>query len=123
MPRTLKILVAEDVESNFLYLRAVLKKIKASVLWAENGKEAINMVNKNPDIDLVLMDLLMPEINGFEAATAIKSSHPNIKIVAQTAFAMQDDRGKAILSGCDEYIAKPIHANDLLSLIDELMNN
>ncbi len=112
-----KILIAEDVESNYLYLSAVLSKIKAKVYWAKNGKEAVDIFNKEEDIDLILMDLQMPEMNGYEATKIIKKTNPKLPIIAQTAFAMSDDREKALDAGCDDYLAKPIKSKDLLHIV------
>lgn len=116
-----KILIAEDVESNFLYLSAVLSKIKAKIYWAKNGKEAIDIFNKE-DVDLILMDLQMPEMNGYEATKIIKAKRPDLPIVAQTAFAMSDDREKALDAGCDDYLAKPIKSKDLLNTVEKFMH-
>ena len=112
-----QILIAEDVESNFLYLNAVLSKINAKIFWAKNGLEAVEIFKNEAVIDLILMDLQMPEMNGFEATQAIKQINNDIPIIAQTAFAMSDDREKAILSGCNDYLSKPIRSNDLLSVV------
>lgn len=115
-----KILIAEDVESNFLYLKAVLSKLNATVFWAKNGIEAIEICENNP-IDLVLMDLQMPDMNGYEATEILKKKLPHIPIVAQTAFAMSDDREKALEAGCDDYLAKPIKSKDLLSVVEKFI--
>jgi CheY-like chemotaxis protein len=111
------ILIAEDVESNFLYLKAVLSKLNATVFWAKNGVEAVEICTPENAIDLVLMDLQMPEMNGYEATQILKKKFPSLPIVAQTAFAMSDDREKAIDAGCDDYLAKPIKSKDLLSVV------
>jgi two-component system cell cycle response regulator DivK len=111
------ILIAEDVESNFLYLKAVLSKLSATVYWAKNGIEAVDLCTPENAIDLVLMDLQMPEMNGYEATQILKKKYPKLPIVAQTAFAMSDDREKAMDAGCDDYLAKPIKSKDLLSVV------
>lgn len=116
-----KILIAEDVESNYLYLNAVLSKIKAKIFWAKNGKEAIEIFKKEK-LDLILMDLQMPEMNGYEATRIIKSEMPELPIVAQTAFAMSDDREKALEAGCDDYLAKPIKSKDLLNTVEKFIH-
>jgi CheY-like chemotaxis protein len=116
-----KILIAEDVESNFLYIKAVLSKLNATIFWAKNGLEAIEICNNEPTIDLVLMDLQMPEMNGYEATRILKKKYPNLPIVAQTAFAMSDDREKALDSGCDDYLAKPIKSKDLLFVVGKFL--
>lgn len=111
------IIIAEDVESNFLYLKAVLSKLNATVFWAKNGIEAVDLCTPENAIDLVLMDLQMPDMNGYEATRILKKQYPNLPIVAQTAFAMSDDREKAMDAGCDDYLAKPIKSKDLLSVV------
>jgi len=114
------ILIAEDVESNFLYLKAVLSKLNATIYWAKNGIEAVEICENN-SIDLVFMDLQMPEMNGYEATEILKKKIPNLPIVAQTAFAMSDDREKALDAGCDDYLAKPIKSKDLLSVVEKFI--
>jgi len=115
------ILIAEDVESNFLYLKAVLSKLNATVFWAKNGIEAVDICEKENSIDLVFMDLQMPEINGYEATHILKIKYPNLPVIAQTAFAMSDDREKALDSGCDDYLAKPIKSKDLLAIVEKFL--
>lgn len=117
-----QILIVEDVESNFLYLKAVLSKLKAHIFWAKNGREAVAMSRNETHIDLILMDLQMPEMNGYEATRIIKQENPGIPIIAQTAFAMSDDREKALEAGCDDYLAKPIKSKDLLSAVERFLN-
>jgi len=115
------ILIAEDVESNFLYLKAVLSKFNATVFWATNGVEAVRICDEEQSIDLVLMDLQMPEMNGYEAIQILKKKYPKLPIIAQTAFAMSEDREKALDSGCDDYLAKPIKSKDLLSAVGKFI--
>ncbi len=114
------ILIAEDVESNFLYLKAVLSKLNATIFWAKNGLEAIKICD-DESIDIVMMDLQMPEMNGYEATKILKKKFPNLIIIAQTAFAMSDDREKALDVGCDDYLAKPIKSKDLLSTVEKFI--
>ncbi len=115
------ILIAEDVESNFLYLKAVLSKLNATIFWAKNGLEAVDICDKEHCINLVLMDLQMPDMNGYEATEILKKKYPEMPIVAQTAFAMSDDREKALDAGCDDYLAKPIKSKDLLSMVERFI--
>lgn len=115
------IVIAEDVESNFLYLKAVLTKLNANIFWAKNGTEAVDICVNEKTIDLVLMDLQMPEMNGYEATRILKKKYPQLPIVAQTAFAMSEDREKALDSGCDDYLAKPIKSKDLLSVVGKFL--
>jgi len=116
------ILIVEDVESNYLYLNAVLTKLNAKIEWVKNGLEAVAFAKENPNIDVILMDLQMPEMNGYDATREIKKIYPKMIIVAQTAFAMSDDRTRAIEAGCDDYLAKPIRSKDLLDTVNKYLN-
>lgn len=89
----------------------------ANYLTAKNGKEAVQICNDNPTMDLVLMDIKMPEMDGYEATNLIKKENENIIIVAQTAHAIVGDKEKALRKGFDNYISKPIKADELLSII------
>ena len=119
--RNPNILIAEDVESNFLYLKAVLSKLNANVFWAKNGIEVLDICAKEEIMDLVLMDLQMPEMNGYEATQILKQKYPDLPVIAQTAFAMSDDREKALDAGCDDYLAKPIKSKDLLQITEKYL--
>ena len=112
-----RILIAEDVESNYLYLSAVLSKIKAKIYWAKNGKEAVDALINN-EVDLVLMDMKMPDMNGFDATKKIKEENKDLPIIAQTAYAMSTDEESCLNAGCDDYISKPIRIDDLLKKIE-----
>ena len=116
------ILIVEDVESNYLYLNAVLTKLDAHIEWVKNGLEAVNFAKEHPETDLILMDLQMPEMNGYDASREIKKIYPEMIIIAQTAFAMSDDRSKALEAGCDDYLAKPIRSKDLLDTVNKYLN-
>jgi len=116
------ILIVEDVESNYLYLNAVLTKLNARIEWVKNGLEAVNFAKEHPELNLILMDLQMPEMNGYDATREIKKIYPNLIIIAQTAFAMSDDRSKALEAGCDDYLAKPIRSKDLLDTVNKYLN-
>lgn len=111
------ILIAEDEETNFLYLKAALSRTGARILRAKTGKEAVSLVKSNDQIDLVLMDIKMPEMNGVDATIEIRSYNQRMKIIAQTAYAMEDDRKLYAQIGCIDYLAKPIHRDLLLSTI------
>jgi PAS domain S-box-containing protein len=116
----LTVLVAEDDEVGRLFLSAILEKKCKKIYFVENGIEAIKYAQDYGDeIDLVLMDLKMPLMDGFSAAKKIKSINPNIFIIAQTAFAMSNDKDKALESGCDTYITKPINKEYLIRLIKD----
>ncbi len=110
-------LVAEDEEDNFRYLEVALSISNASLIWARNGAEAVDIFNRIPNIDLVLMDIKMPEMDGYAATKEIKKKSKGVPVIAQTAYAMSEEREKSIEAGCDDYIAKPINYEDLLSII------
>ncbi len=116
------VLVVEDVESNYLYIEALLKMLKIGIIWAKTGTEAISICSDNPKIDLILMDILLPGINGYEAIKQIRKFRPNLPIIAQTAFAMYGDREKAIEAGCNDYLAKPIKKQVLTDLINKYLD-
>jgi PAS domain S-box-containing protein len=114
------ILVAEDDETNFYYLDAIIKReTHAKILHASNGKEAIELFKANPGINLVLMDIKMPEINGFEATQQIKLINHNVPVIALTAYAMSGDEERIIAAGFDGYLSKPINKKNLLEKIAE----
>lgn len=119
--RNRTILIAEDEDSNYLYLEAVLQKTGASLLWARSGEEAISACKQNPKVDLILMDLQMPNINGYEARQQIKLLYPDIPQIAQTAFAMADDEKRAMDAGFDAYISKPIRKGNLLAIVGRFL--
>jgi hypothetical protein len=121
VPRSLKeitILVADDEQINFLYLEILLKNSVKSMDYAYNGKVAVDMVSKKR-YDLILMDLKMPELSGYDATRQIKLIFPNLPVIAQTAYATNEDKQMAISAGCDDFIAKPIKKNMLLELIQK----
>lgn len=112
------ILIAEDEEMNFKLLEIVLKHTKAQVLRARNGKEAIAVCRKNNDIDIILMDVQMPILNGYEAVKQIRHFYKDVPVIAQTAFAMAGEKEKSLESGCNNYISKPINPLQLMEMID-----
>jgi PAS domain S-box-containing protein len=112
------VLVIEDEEINWLYISEILKK-RAKLIHAVNGVVALDLVKKNPDIDLVLMDIKLPDINGLELTKMIKAVNKNLPVVAQTAYALAGDREKAFNAGCVEYFTKPVRRDDLLNLVSD----
>ena len=113
------ILIAEDIDFSFLYIEAVLRRSGVKILWAQNGKEAIEHIKTNLDIDIVLMDMHMPVMNGYEATSVISSLRPGLPIIAQTAFVLPDDVKKCYAAGCAGYLAKPIRKEQLLNTLTE----
>ncbi|MCG8701841.1 MAG: ATP-binding protein, partial [Bacteroidales bacterium] len=111
------ILIAEDEQSNYYYLHEILKATNANLIWAKNGLEAINLAEQDSTIELILMDIKMPEINGLEAAKYISNIRPRLPIIAQTANAMDNDMATCLKAGCVDYISKPINRTKLFCLI------
>jgi len=117
-----KILIAEDERTNYLFLEALLKRTNAILIWAETCKTALEAVQKDSAIDLVLMDIKMPEMNGYEATHEIKKIRPQLPIIAQTAYALAGEKEKILSAGCDDYLSKPIMGKVLLEKIDVYLN-
>lgn len=114
-------LVAEDERTNFEFLKKVLERNGAKVIHAKNGEEAVKLCEQNENIDLILMDIMMPIMNGYDAAIAIKELNSKIKILAQTALAMEGDAERVLSSGCDDYISKPVRIKELLRKVHGLL--
>jgi len=113
----LKILIAEDDETSEMLISINVREFSNEVIKAKTGIETVEICRNRPDIDLILMDIQMPDINGYEATRQIRQFNKDIVIIAQTAFGLMGDREKAITAGCNDYIAKPINKNELLTLI------
>ena len=117
--KNLKILIAEDDETSEMLLSLNLSEFSAEIIKAKTGIEATEVCRNNPDIDLVLMDIQMPGLNGYEATRQIRQFNKDIVIIAQTAFGLLGDREKSLDAGCNDYIAKPINKTELDSLIQK----
>jgi CheY-like chemotaxis protein len=114
-----KILLADDDMRNVFALSKILKERGMEIIKAENGRNALEMLDAHGDIDLVLMDIMMPEMDGYEAMKQIRlqEKFKNLPIIALTAKAMKDDKQKCIDAGANEYIPKPVDVERLLSLM------
>lgn len=117
------ILVADDIDANFVFLKAALKKTNATVIWAKNGAEAVDFVKQNSEINLILMDLVMPELDGFEATRIIKNINNRIPIIGQTAYPSQKNFSFANEIGFDSMLEKPIKVNRMLMELDKYLSN
>jgi CheY-like chemotaxis protein len=114
-----KILITEDDWISSQYLQKLLQNSDITVIHAENGEEAVEFVRNMPDIDLILMDIKMPVMDGIEATKLIKQIRPTVPIIAQTAYAFNEEKNRILGAGCDEYLAKPVELNKLMELVDK----
>ncbi|MEO7092965.1 MAG: response regulator [Polyangiales bacterium] len=112
-------LVVDDDVRNIFALTSVLESYKMHVVYAENGKAGIDMLRKTPDIDIVLMDVMMPEMDGYETMTLIRKdpTYSELPIIAVTAKALKDDREKCVSAGASDYLPKPVDPDKLMQLI------
>jgi two-component system CheB/CheR fusion protein len=115
------IMIAEDEELNFLFLKEALKPTSIVIHWAKNGNEAIDLVKKHPEIELTLMDVKMPDMDGYEATRQIKTVRPDLPIIIQTAFALSDEKAKSVKQGGDGFITKPINRQLLIRTISRFL--
>jgi PAS domain S-box-containing protein len=118
--KPITILIAEDERSNYELLARVLTKENIKIVRAENGKEVLEFCQSGKHIDLILMDIKMPEMDGIEATRRIKEIYPDIPIIAQTAYSFPDEKNKAIMAGCDLFLSKPINKEALFQAIRKL---
>ena len=116
------ILIADDDETSRTYLQTLVQGKYRKVLFAKNGNEVVEVSRKNKDIDVILMDIKMPELNGYEASRKIREFNKDVIIIAQTAYALTGDREKALKAGCNDYISKPIAKKDIMTLICKYVN-
>lgn len=116
-PKGLNILIVEDEEMNYYYLAQVLKAKSKNIYYARDGYSAIEICKNNPGINIVLMDIKLPGMDGLEATAEIKKIRPDLPIIAQTAYTLIGDREKALEAGCNDYISKPIDMDRLYTII------
>ena len=119
---TLKILITEDMRLNYLVLQKILEKTilnPKEIIWAKNGQEAVDLIDNN-DFDIIFMDIKMPILNGLDATKIIKAKKPNIVVIAQTAYAQEEDLNKAKSIGFDAYLTKPIDSKALKITLQNL---
>jgi CheY-like chemotaxis protein len=118
LKRKRTILVVEDQKYNLLVLKKMLERLGINVIAAENGQVAVDICRENKHIDLVLMDLKMPVMDGYHAMIEIKKILPGIRVIAETAYALAGDDKKILAAGFDDYLAKPITRENLQNILD-----
>jgi len=116
------ILLVEDEESNYLLIKTIMKHSEATLLWAKNGKEGIELIDSHDEISLVIMDIKMPVMDGYEATRMSKILRPKLPVIAMTAHALYGDEEKAFESGFDNYIPKPINKALLFSILEQYLS-
>ncbi len=117
--RDLSVLIAEDEESATIYLKELLKEQSKKLIFAKTGREAVELCRMNPDVNLVLMDIRMPDMDGYAATREIRKFNKKVIIIAQTAYALEGDREKALGAGCNDYISKPFEPKKLFAIIEK----
>jgi len=117
--KKLKILIVEDEEISSQLLAIVLGKFDHEIIEVNTGKLAVETLLHHPDIDLVLMDIKMPGLNGYETTRLIREFNSKVVIIAQTAYALSGDDKKALNAGCNDYISKPINKSKLEELVNK----
>ncbi len=120
--RNIIVLIVEDEQNNFIYLNEIVKRTGAKVMEARNGEQAVKLVEENSTISVVLMDLMMPGMDGYTATQKIKEIRSNLPIIAQTAYTNAREKEKSLEAGCDGYISKPYNPPELLQLIDTFIH-
>jgi PAS domain S-box-containing protein len=116
------VLIVEDNNSSFLLLKSYMESTGIKILRAGNGEEAVKMCEVNPDIELVLMDIQLPIMDGYKATSLIKEMRKDLPVIAQTAHAMVEDLEESKKAGCDEHVSKPVKKEVLLSVMSEYLN-
>ncbi len=114
------ILIVEDEHINFRYLQEILKKTQANILRAENGFEAIQTARDN-EVDLILMDIKLPVMDGYEATRQIREFNKDVPIIAQTAYVMSGEEEKTKEAGCNDYLTKPLRIKTVLETLAQFL--
>jgi len=115
------ILVAEDVENNFMLLKWILAESNFNIVRASNGEEAVEVFKSGKHIDLIIMDIKMPKMTGIEATKLIREIDADIPVIAVTAYAQDTDREKIMEAGFNDYISKPFKKNRLASILNRYL--
>ncbi len=115
------ILIADNIEENFLFIRGAMQSTKALFIWAKGGIEAVKACSENPDINLVLMDILMPDLDGMSATKLIKKMNPSMPVIAQTAFNNKLERKHIMSAGFDDYLEKPVNFKELYQIFTKFL--
>jgi len=115
--KPLNILVTEDDEVNYNYIKIILTRAGHNLTHAVTGSQAVELCLQYPSFDLILMDIRLPEMDGFEATREIRKFNPDVPIIALTAYAFSDDRNLSLQAGCNDFLPKPMKKEDLINAI------
>ena len=111
------IIIAEDEDSNFKYLQILLDPTGITIYRANNGIQVMKLIREHPGVDLILMDIKMPAMDGLEATRQIRAFNTQVPVIALTAYAMTDDRERSLQAGCNDYISKPFSRSRIFSVL------
>jgi len=113
-----KILIVDDEQLIHFFYKEIFKETGANLLHATDGRTSVSICKENEDLDIVLMDIHLPNLNGYEALSEIRKFNHDVPIIAQTAFALSEDRDTALKAGFDEYVSKPINKSEVKQIIE-----
>ncbi len=116
------IMVVEDVRTNHMLIDRILRRTSAKLLWAMDGEKAVQMAKENENIDLILMDIRLPKMNGYDATREIRKFRQDVPIIAQTAYVLPEEKGKVLSVGCNDLLTKPIRKNELLATVSRYID-
>ena len=116
------IMIVEDVRTNHMLIDRILRRTSAKLLWAMDGQKAVEMAKDNDNIDLILMDIRLPKMNGYDATREIRKFRKDVPIIAQTAYVLPEEKGKVLSVGCDDLLTKPIKKNQLLAKVSKYID-
>lgn len=120
--KSLKILIAEDDDINYMFIEYLFHDSKHKLVRAYNGQDAVDLVNEQSDFDIILMDLKMPVMSGFDATKIINGKFPKLPIIALTAYVFEDDINRAMSAGCVDFIVKPYSMEKLYEKINKFVS-
>lgn len=113
------ILIVEDDEANYLYFKSLLKRTGANLIWKKNGHDTLKVIHDNKEIDLILMDVLIPFVNGIEVTREIRKQKNTTPVIIITAYTSKEMREKSFIAGCNEFLTKPVLPNKLIKVISK----
>jgi two-component system cell cycle response regulator DivK len=116
------IMIVEDVRTNHMLIDRILRRTSVKLLWAMDGEKAVQMARENENIDLILMDIRLPKMNGYDATSEIRKFRQEVPIIAQTAYVLPEEKGKVLSVGCNDLLTKPIRKNQLLAAVSKYID-